>query len=86
MFESYSVIVVPELGSSSAAEAWSDGSSCWLSTVLPEVLGRPYILEFRHIFPDNDAFEWQQVLRAGDVLLDRLVDRARSPLVCSPVC
>ena len=75
------MIITPELGNLSDIELWSDGSACWLETLLPQIFGSPLVLEFRHGLPNLDVFSWQQIVYAGDTLLDNMVEKTSSPLV-----
>ena len=49
------VVIIPDIDAG-GAEKWSDGSQCWLKTLLPCMLSKPYILEYAHGFQIGEDF------------------------------
>jgi hypothetical protein len=77
----HSVIAVPDIGKPHSARAWTDGTSNWLTTVLPGLLTRPRILEFQYVADQGDTFSWELLLHCGDALIQELLSRADDPQV-----
>lgn len=68
------VVVIPDIDAGSA-QKWSDGSECWLKTLLPSMLSKPYILEYAHGLRINKNFSWQEFVHLGAMLLEQLLLR-----------
>lgn len=77
----YRVVVVPDVGAPADAKSWSDGSACWLSSVLPTIIARPQVLEFGYASSKGTEFSWEQLVHCGDTLLERLLSRARHDIL-----
>ncbi|KAI0147060.1 hypothetical protein GGR57DRAFT_264768 [Xylariaceae sp. FL1272] len=79
------VVVVPDIGSPHESHAWSDGKAgCWLNSSLPQVLDRPYVLEFAYGSPGGTEFSWERLVHCGDILLEQLVSQTsyeKRPLI-----
>lgn len=70
------MVVSPELGTSAAC--WVEGSKPWLQTLLPELVPRPLIMEFKHNVTVNHAFNWESIVALGDLLLEQLLHHSHS--------
>ncbi|KAF2120273.1 hypothetical protein BDV96DRAFT_642115 [Lophiotrema nucula] len=68
------IVVIPETGTQSAS-SWSDGSSCWLKTLLPDVIQNVLVVEYYHDVPVYRDFAWQHLAEKGDTLLEQLLRR-----------
>lgn len=76
------VVVIPDIDAG-GAEKWSDGSQCWLKTLLPSMLSKPYILEYAHEIQIDEVFSWQEFVHLGETLLEQLLLRIPAAEVVS---
>lgn len=75
------MIVVPDIGNPHDATSWTEGSYSWLQSLLPQVLSRPTVLEFRYSRGSGDTFSWDQIVHCGDSLLEAILAKAGDPSV-----
>lgn len=78
------VVAVPDIGKPHNVQAWTNGASNWLTTVLPKLITRPRILEFQYVDVRGDSFSWELLLHCGDALLQELLSKAEDPQVLQP--
>ena len=70
-------MVIPEIGSRTAA-TWSDGTGCWLQSLLPAIAHDAHVLEFLYAEKILADFSWQNLVSCGDSLLEDLLSVAAS--------
>lgn len=71
-----SVVAIPDIGRPSSAKEWSDGTDCWLLSILPGLIDNPELLEFQYVNENGTTFSWTMLLDAGDHLLEQLLVKA----------
>lgn len=76
--------MIPDFDARSG-ETWSDGSQCWLKSLLPTWLPKAYVLEYEHGIRVDEDFSWQDCNRMGDVLLEKLLLKIPNTEVTIPI-
>ena len=78
----FSIVLIPEYGTSPAVPSWSNVDTAFLS----QCVESPRILECVYGTTKDEEFSWLNLIPMGDALLEQLLSKSADNQVSKPSC